>query len=71
MQDWCVVSVECTIRSEIVLAHTMILLGNEAQVEGCLSPFGDNANLGARLVRGLCRMYHQIENHLGHTMWNS
>jgi hypothetical protein len=26
----------------------MILLGNEAQLEACLSPFGDIANLYAR-----------------------
>jgi hypothetical protein len=26
----------------------MILLGNEAQVEACLSPFGDSANLDSR-----------------------
>jgi hypothetical protein len=28
--------------------HPMILLGDEAQVEACLSPFGDSANLDAR-----------------------
>jgi hypothetical protein len=27
--------------------HPMILLGDEAQVEACLSPFGDSANLDA------------------------
>jgi hypothetical protein len=28
-------------------AHPMILLGDEAQVEACLSPFGNSANLDA------------------------
>jgi hypothetical protein len=28
--------------------HPMILLGNEAQLEACLSPFGDSANLYVR-----------------------
>jgi hypothetical protein len=28
--------------------HPMILQGDEAQVEACLSPFGDSGNLDAR-----------------------
>jgi hypothetical protein len=28
--------------------HSMVLLGNEAQVEACLSLFGDSANLYER-----------------------
>jgi hypothetical protein len=28
--------------------HPTILLGDEAQVEACLSPFGDSADLDAR-----------------------
>jgi hypothetical protein len=28
--------------------HPMVLLGDEAQVEGRFSPFGDSANLNAR-----------------------
>jgi hypothetical protein len=28
--------------------HPTILLGDEAQVDACLSPFGDSANLDAR-----------------------
>jgi hypothetical protein len=31
----------------------MVLLGDEAQVEGHFGPFGDSANLNARLVHGL------------------
>jgi hypothetical protein len=43
----------------------MILQGDEAQVEACLSPFGDSASLDVRLVRGLCQMYHRLRNHFG------
>jgi hypothetical protein len=34
------------------LTHPMVLLGDKAQVEACLGPFGDSANLDARLVHG-------------------
>jgi hypothetical protein len=44
--------------------HQMILLGDEAQVEACLSPFGDSGNLDARKVRCLCQMYHRLGNHV-------
>ena len=30
--------------------YPMVLLGDEAQVEACFGPFGDSANLDARLV---------------------
>jgi hypothetical protein len=30
----------------------MVLLGDEAHVDACLGPFGDSANLDARLVHG-------------------
>jgi hypothetical protein len=39
---------ECTTGSEIILLHLMILLGDEVQVEACLSPLGDSANLFSR-----------------------
>jgi hypothetical protein len=45
----------------------MILLGDKAQVEACLSPFGDSSNLDATKVSGLCRMYHGLRNHVGRT----
>jgi hypothetical protein len=35
--------------------HPTMLLGDEAQVEACLSPFRDSANLDE--VRGLRRTY--------------
>jgi hypothetical protein len=49
----------------------MLLLGDEAQVEACFGPFGDSANLYARYVHGLRRMYHKLGNHFGCTRWNS
>jgi hypothetical protein len=49
----------------------MILLSDEAQVEACLSPFGDSGNLDARKVCNLCRMYYRLESHVGRTRWNS
>jgi hypothetical protein len=39
---------ECTIGSKVILLRLMILLGDEAQVEACLSPLVDSANLYAR-----------------------
>jgi hypothetical protein len=42
----------------------MILLGDEVQVEACLSLFGDSGNLDARKVRCLCQMYHRLGNHV-------
>jgi hypothetical protein len=47
----------------------MVLLSDEAQVEARFSPFGDSANLDARYVRDLGRMYHRLENCIGHTRW--
>jgi hypothetical protein len=49
----------------------MVLLGDKAQVEARLSPFGDSANLDARLVHSLHRMYCKVENRFGRTRWNS
>jgi hypothetical protein len=40
----------------------MVLLGDEAQVDACFSLFGDSANLDARWVHGLRRMYHMLGN---------
>jgi hypothetical protein len=58
---------ECTIGSEIILLHLIILPGDEAQVEACLSPLGDSANLHTRYVCGLCRTYHRNGNNVGCT----
>ena len=48
VQDRCTVCAKHTIGSEIIFDAPMVLLGDEAQVEGCLGPSGDSANLGAR-----------------------
>jgi hypothetical protein len=45
--------------------HLMVLLGYEAQVDDCFGPFGDSAILHVRLVHGLHRTYHRLENHFG------
>jgi hypothetical protein len=45
----------------------MVLLGDEVQGEARFNPFGDSANLDARLVHGLRRMYHRLENHFRRT----
>ena len=40
----------------------MVHLGDEGQLEARLGPFGDSANVYARLVHGLHRMYHSLGN---------
>jgi hypothetical protein len=35
------------------------------QVEARFNPFGDSANLDARLVHVLRRMYHRLRNYFG------
>jgi hypothetical protein len=47
--------------------HLMVLLVHVAQVEAYFSPFSDCANLDARWVHSLCRMYHRLKNHFGRT----
>jgi hypothetical protein len=49
----------------------MVLLGDVAQVDARSSLFGDSANLDARLVHSLRRMYHRLRNHFGRTRWIS
>ena len=43
----------------------MILLGEEAQVEGLFDLFGDSANLDARKVHGFHGTYHMLRNLFG------
>ena len=45
----------------------MVLLGDQARAQARFGPFGDSANLDAREVHGLRRMYHKFENRFGHT----
>jgi hypothetical protein len=47
-QDRCTVCAEHTIGSEIVLEHTMELLGDVGHVESYFIPFGDTDKLDAR-----------------------
>jgi len=47
----------------------MVLLGDKAQLEARFGPFGDSANLDARLAHGLRRTYHKPENCFGPTRW--
>jgi hypothetical protein len=49
----------------------MGLLGDEAQVQARVGPFGDSATLNARLVHGLRRTYSRLRNSIGGTRWNS
>jgi hypothetical protein len=49
----------------------MELLGDMGQVEARFGPFGDSVNLHTRLVHDLCRTCNRLENHFGHTQWNS
>ena len=48
VEDRCTVCAKCTKGSDIVFNALMVLLGDEAQVEAPISPFGDSANLDAR-----------------------
>ena len=45
VQHRCMVCAKCIIGSEIVLAHPMVLLCDEAQVEARFGPLGDSASL--------------------------
>jgi hypothetical protein len=49
----------------------MVLLGDAAQVEAQLCPFGDSANLNTRYMHGLCQTYYRLANCFGCTRWNS
>ena len=49
----------------------MVLLGYKAQVVACFGPFGDSANLNARLVHGLRQTHHRLKNHFGRIRWYS
>jgi hypothetical protein len=51
--------------------HPMVLLGDKTQVEARFGPFGDSANLDAKMDVWFAPTYHRLENHFGHTRWNS
>jgi hypothetical protein len=46
-QDWCAICVKCTIGSEIILTHPMVVLGDVGQVKARFGPFRDSVNLSA------------------------
>jgi hypothetical protein len=50
---------------------SMVLLGDEAQVDARFGLFGDSANLDARLVHGLRRTYYRLRNRFERTRWIS
>ena len=70
VQDRCTVCATRTIGSDIFRTHPMVLC-DEAQLEAHFGPFGNSANLDARSVQGLRRMYHRLGNRFGRTQWNS
>ena len=43
----------------------------EATLKARFGRFGDSGNIDARLVHGLRRTFHRLENHFGYTRWNS
>jgi hypothetical protein len=51
--------------------HSMGLLGDDAQLEARLGPFGGSATLDARLVHDFRRMNRTLGNSIGGTQWNS
>jgi hypothetical protein len=48
MRDWCTVCVERTIGSKSFWTRSMVLLGDDAQVDACFGLFRHSANLDAR-----------------------
>ena len=48
--------------------HPMVPLGDKSQVKAHFGPFGDSANLDARLVHGLRRTYHRLTSFFMHPM---
>jgi hypothetical protein len=67
MQDRCMVCIERTIGSEVILAHPTVPLYGEAQVEAYFGPFRDSAYLETRELYSLRRTYHRLKNHFGRT----
>ena len=49
--------------------HSMVPLGEEAQLEAHFGPFGHSGNLDARSAHGLRRTYHKLRNRFGPTRW--
>jgi hypothetical protein len=69
-QDRCIVCVEHTIGSEIIL-DTPDGTPRWGHVGFHFGPFENGVSVGARKVHCLCRMYHRFGNHFGRTRWNA
>ena len=48
VQDGCMVCARIPLAQKSFWTHSMVPLGDEAQVEGRFGPFGDSANVDAR-----------------------
>ena len=48
VQDRCMVCAKHTMAQKSFRMHQMVFLGDEAQVEARVGPFGDSANLNVR-----------------------
>jgi hypothetical protein len=71
VQDRCIVCGKGTIGSESFWMPSIVLLGDEAQVEARVRSFGDCANLDTRWMHDLGRTYHRLRNDFRCTRWNS
>jgi hypothetical protein len=71
VHDRSTVCTEHAIGTESISTHSMGLLGDMAQVEARVGPFGDSATFDARLVHGSRRMYCKLVNSVEGTRWNS
>ena len=48
VHEWWMDCAKCTIGSKIILMHSIVLLGDEGQVEARFDLFGDSVWVGAR-----------------------
>jgi hypothetical protein len=67
VQDRGTICAKRTIGSEIILNAPDGAPSVEAYVEAHFGPFGDSANLDARLVHDLHRTYHRLRNQFRRT----
>ena len=71
VQDRCMVCARHAIGSKSLWTQSMVPLGDEAQVEARFGPFEHCANLDARQVHDLRRVYHRLINCFGRNRKNS
>jgi hypothetical protein len=60
MQDGSTIGTKHNIGREIILAHSLELVRDVAQVKARFGPFGDHATLDAIVVHGLHRTYRRL-----------